>query len=296
MRPVLRLRTVANQSVTPRPSPLRETWERVTHHRAATADAYDEDGLTLVEMLVAFTALIVLLGIVGTALTTYLTAGTNVVSSYSSTDQLLPSSIVIQRLIRSQVEPSPTSSATSAWCPTANAPCPPFLTGSVGTTSTAFFANIGDPNGPAKIVMSSSAPAKCSGCNFYASVFTVDQYPANAGTCPFTANPTATCTYSSTNYKRLVDVTNVVNGQATLPNPTTPIFTYNTLNPTTTVYTPNVPTSSFNTCTVASCLGDNIQSVGVDLQVQFPGTAMQENYFVVYRLSSASYLYSPLVG
>jgi hypothetical protein len=254
-----------------------------------------DEGLTLVELLVAFAALIVLLTIVATALDTYLSAGTNVISSYSATDQLLPSSIIIQRLIRSEVEPSPTSSATSAVCPTANAPCPPFLTGSVGTTATTFFANVGDANGPAKIVMSSSTPVLCSGCRFYTSVFTVSQYAANAGTCPFTANPTATCTWSSTP-KVLVDVTSVVNGQTNLPNPTTPIFTYNTLNPTTTVYTPNVPTSSFATCTVASCPGDNIQSVGVDLQVEVPGSPIQENYFVVYRLSSSSYLYSGLVG
>jgi hypothetical protein len=36
--------------------------------------------------------------------------------------------------------------------------------------------------------------------------------------------------------------------------------------------------------------------VGVDLQVDVQGTPIQENAFVVYRLSSASYLYSPLVG
>jgi hypothetical protein len=39
-----------------------------------------------------------------------------------------------------------------------------------------------------------------------------------------------------------------------------------------------------------------VQSVGVDLQVAVAGTTIQENSFVVYRLSSASFLYSPLVG
>jgi hypothetical protein len=39
-----------------------------------------------------------------------------------------------------------------------------------------------------------------------------------------------------------------------------------------------------------------VQSVHVDLQVQFQGSALQEDSFTVYRLSSASYLYSTLVG
>ncbi len=34
----------------------------------------------------------------------------------------------------------------------------------------------------------------------------------------------------------------------------------------------------------------------MDIQVQVPGAPFQENSFVVYRLSSASYLYSTLVG
>ena len=39
-----------------------------------------------------------------------------------------------------------------------------------------------------------------------------------------------------------------------------------------------------------------IQSVGVDLEVQSPGSAVQENAYTVYALSSTSYLYSPLIG
>ena len=285
-----------------RPSGFRAAWTRATLCRRDGGNGCGEDGLSLVELLVAFAALIVLLTIVATSITTYLSAGTSVISSYSATDQLLPSSITIQRLIRSEVEPGPTSTTrtVSTACPTLSAPCPSFLTGSVGATSTTFFANIGDSNGPAKIVMSSSAPAKCTNCKFFASVFTVYQYRANAGTCPLATLgniATATCTWSSSG-KELVNVTNVVNGQASLPNPSTPIFTYNTLDPTTTTYTSNVPVSSFanGTCTATSCPGDNVQSVGVDLQVQMPGSPIQENYFVVYRLSSSSYLYSPLVG
>lgn len=274
-----------------------------------------DDGLTLVELLVAFAALMVLMGIAGTALTTYLTAGTTVISSYSATDQLLPSSIVIQRLIRSEVEPAPTPTVATS-CAAVNAPCPAFLTGSVGATSTTFFANVGDTAGPALIVMAESAPTKCSSCRFSSSVFTVTQYPAKSGTCPFSQTATTFCHYqlavpfqaadtTAPAPKVLVDIPNVVNGQSGLPDPTKPVFTYNTLDPYSTAYIPGV--TGFTTCnapttdvngvpTGSNCPPDDVQSVGIDLEVQVQGAPSQENSFLVYRLSSSSYLYSPLVG
>ncbi len=305
----------------------RRMVETARANRVARLQGLDDQGLSLVELLVAFAALIVLLTLVGTTLTTYVSAGTNVVSSYQATDQLLPSSMIIQRLIRSEVEPAP---AVANTCSGANIPCPPFLTGSVGTYSTTFFANVGDANGPAKIVMANSTPTKCAGCKFYSSTFTVTQYPAcpnppannvlpgcttSTPACPFTVISTAVCTWS-TSGKVLVDVIGVVNGQTYLTNATQPtIFTYNTLNQYSTTYTagaggtPNVSTGilpAFSTCnaptltngnpTSSNCPADDVQSVAVDLQVDVPGTAVQENSFVVYRLSSDSFLYSPLVG
>ncbi len=282
------------------------------HHR-------NDDGLTLVELMVAFACLIVLLTIAASALTTYVTAGTTVISSYSATDQLLPSSMVIQRLIRSEVEPAPMPPTNSS-CAVANASCPPFLTGSVGTFSTTFYANIGDANGPAKIVMAESTPTECSSCRFYTSVFTVTEYPAVASTCPFSETSTATCSWSSSG-KVLVDISSVVNGAAPLtvgsvtttplPYASTPIFTYNTLDTVSNDYVPGAGGSTVGTtgmlsgfgtaCTPPSttsqnCPQDTIQSVGVDLEVEVQGSPAHENYFVVYRLSSSSYLYSPLVG
>jgi hypothetical protein len=95
----------------------------------------------------------------------------------------------------------------------------------------------------------------------------------------------------------------------------TPVFTYNTLDPYAGTYVPNntggTPSSLgilpvFNSCTSptvvagvptkSNCPPDMIQSVGVDLEVQVPGSAIQENAYTVYRLSSSSYLYSTLVG
>ena len=288
----------------------------------------NDEGMTLVELLVAFACLMVLLGITGTAITTYLSAGTTVISNYNSTDELLPGSVVIQRLIRSQVEPAPSPSTTATACAVVNQNCPPFVTGSVGTYSTTFFANVGDSNGPALIVMAEGTPTECGNCHFYSSVFTVTEYPAKASTCPTSLIATTFCHYQLGTWfqaadstapapKVLVDIPNVVNGAATisggstpLPYATTPLFTYNTLDTVSDAYVPNnggTPNSAgilpgfSTTCTAPSatsqnCLADTVQSVGIDLEVQTQGSPVHENSFVVYRLSSSSYLYSTLVG
>jgi hypothetical protein len=171
--------------------------------------------------------------------------------------------------------------------------------------------------------MALSTPTQCAGCKFPTAQFTVTEFPAVSG-CPFTPTASTQCTFSATG-TRLVTVNNVVNGltlsAGTPVLSTTPIFTYNTLDPYNATYTPNAggtpsaapagaPTGilpNFATCaapttnangvpTSSNCPADTIQSVQVDLQVQVQGGPMQENSFSVYRLSSASYLYSTLVG
>jgi hypothetical protein len=113
--------------------------------------------------------------------------------------------------------------------------------------------------------------------------------------------------------KTLVTINNVINGQANLQYASTPIFTYNTVDPYSAAYVPNVsvaglvtaqcqpPTTGVNSqgFTVllnANCPADMVESVGVDLETRVTASAVQENYFVVFRLSSTSYLYSPVVG
>lgn len=315
-------------TVAPRPSRWADERRRRSDPRRR-----DDDGLTLVELLVAFTAMLVLFGIMGNVLSTYLSAGTTVTSTYAATDQLLPSSIIIQRLLRSQVEPAPTLTTTVAGaCGAANVPCPAFVPAAVGSYSTTFYANVGSiqgANGPAKIVMGLSTPTQCAGCKFPTAQFTVTEYPA-VSSCPTTLTATTQCTFSATG-TRLVTVNNVVNGltlSAGTPVLSTPvngiggpIFTYNTLDPYSATYTPNAggtpsatpagapsgilpnfascaaPTTNANgDPTSSNCPADTIQSVQVDLQVQVQGGPMQENSYSVYRLSSSSYLYSTLVG
>jgi Prokaryotic N-terminal methylation motif len=260
--------------------------------RPVRVAAKGDEGFTLVELLVAFAALMILFGVTLPVLNTYLSAGNQVLSTYNDDDQLVSNQNILARLIRSEVEPAPATSGV---------PTPPFVPSSISTVGATFYANIGNSAGPAKIVMASSTPVKCSGCKYYTSDFTLTEYPPSttpSNTCPGTGTGTA-CTWSSSGVQ-LININDVVNGQTNLPQATTPIFTYNTLNPTTTLYSPNTAISAFATCSATTCLADNIQSVEIDLQVETPGstnpTPYEENDFVVYRLSSSSYQYSSIVG
>ncbi len=316
---------------------LREAPRCGRRHHGADDDRgwpdLGDDGLTMVELMVAFVALLVLFGIMGTVLTTYLNVGATVTSTYAGTDQLLPSSVIIQRLFRSEVEPAPTLPTTvGGACAVANVPCPPFPTATIGSYSTTFYANLALPPtpggtvmGPAKVVMALSTPTKCSGCKFPTAQFTITEYPATAN-CPFSLTATTVCTWSASG-TRVVTINNVVNGLTLSGSPltpvlsATPIFTYNTLDPysatyvanaggtasTTPVGNPSGVLPGFATCnapttnpngdpTSSNCPADNVQSVQVDIQVHVQGGSMQENSFTVYRLSSTSYLYSALVG
>jgi hypothetical protein len=266
------------------------------------------------------------LTVVGTALTTYLSAGSAVVSSEGAIDNLLPSSVIVQRLIRSEVEPAPTPTAaaqvSSPVCPTLNAPCPAFVLGTSSPVSSAyattFYANVGAINGvnygPAKIVMATSTPAP-AGCvpAKCTSQFTVTQQGPDQNSCPYSLSSTNHCTYSTMPTKTLVTINNVINGQTNLQYASTPIFTYNTLDRYSAAYVPSASASGFvrgqclaPTLTVnqqgftvpsnSNCPADGVESVGVDLETRVTSSAVQENYFVVFRLSSTSYLYSPVVG
>jgi len=87
-------------------------------------------------------------------------------------------------------------------------------------------------------------------------------------------------------------------------NTTAPLFTYSLYNSGTPQAVTNFATTAgaFNGgCTgsanlTATCPGDDVQSVAVDLQVESKGSPQAENKFTVFRLSSSSYLYTALVG
>ncbi len=271
-----------------------------------------EAGLTLVELLVAMALLGLLMAIVSTSVDAYVGASNTVSSSYQATDQLLPSTVVIQRLIRAEVEPAPTPAATPANpFPT---PTPAFVPSSLTPTSMTFTSNVGNPNGPDLVTMSTAASTPCGHCQYPTTSFTVTETAPAPGTCPGVSSGTA-CSWTGTT-KTVVDVLDVaVTGSPVFTYfvqdcsnsvpVTNPSATFDPSSTTTVDVTACAPSTQTATTTgpctgsvdlAESCPADAIQSVEVDLPVEVPGAPLQATDFTVYRMSSTSYLYNPLVG
>jgi prepilin-type N-terminal cleavage/methylation domain-containing protein len=297
----------------------RRPSELVGHHgyRAGfrlRMDERDDSGFTLVELMIASLLFVTVGTLVSLSLDTFLNVSNVVHSSYANTQQILPVSTNIQRLIRSEVEPGPIQSGV---------PSPPFLPGAVSSTSMTFYANVGVAGRPAKVVAQLNAPT----LNATTSTFTVTDQLADAGTCPSTTNPSWTCKFNNNPAKRVASITNVVNWMyppstgttttTTPPTPQTPVFTYIVLNaggtqcavppvvgsvpPACTAVGSIAATFGPGTCTGTgdACYADEVQGVEVDLYIKSPGSKSlkpAEDDTIVYRLSSTSYLYSPTVG
>ena len=162
-----------------------------------------ESGMTLTELLIAFTVMILLMTVATAALTTYLNLGEQVISSYGNTEQVLTVATNLQKLVRAQVEPAPTPTTGA----NANIPSPPFSTvagsdtgqyvGStaVGTFSATFYSNVGNAAGPARIVATETANPVVGG-HRRTWTFTVTQQIPDAGSCPFAVSSAKICTYN----------------------------------------------------------------------------------------------------
>jgi prepilin-type N-terminal cleavage/methylation domain-containing protein len=261
-------------------------------------DQRDDSGFTLVELMIASLLFVTVGTLVSVSLDTFLNVSNVVHSSYANTQQILPVSTNIQRLIRSEVEPAPIR---------AGVPSPPFAVGAVSSISATFYANIGVAGRPAKVV-----------AQLIGTTFTVTDQLADANTCPSTTNPSWTCTFNNSPAKRVASIPNVVN--ATYPTPSgTPVFTYivliaagtqcpvpvpvGSVVATTCTAVGSVATTTFGsgTCTGIgdACYADEVQGVEVDLYIKSPGSKSlkpAEDDTIVYRLSSTSYLFSPTVG
>ena len=222
---------------------VRERLDRLQLDRRA---CNTESGMTMVELLIAFTVMILLMTVATAALTTYLNLGEQVISSYGNTEQVLTVATSLQKLVRSQVEPAPTPTTGA----NANIPSPPFSTvagsdtgqyvGStaVGTFSATFYSNVGNAAGPARIVATETANPGAVG-NRRTWTFTVSQQIPDAGSCPFAVSSAKICTYNGTSNnppKIVLSLPDVVNNDTPTtaypgtPQATalsyTPIFTY----------------------------------------------------------------------
>jgi hypothetical protein len=224
---------------------LTTLWARADRRLRHRDTDGSESGLTLTELLVASTVLIILLTISLVAVQSYLSLSTQVLSSYGNSEQVVLVGTNFQKLVRNQVSPAPTPTTGA----NANIPSPPFSTvagsdtglytgsAAVGTFSTTFYANTGNAAGPVQVVATERAnPA--SG-RFKTWTFTVTEQVPDAGTCPFSVSSTNVCTYkdlSNNPAKAIFSVPDVVNNDtpttvyAGTPQATalsyTPIFTY----------------------------------------------------------------------
>jgi Tfp pilus assembly protein PilV len=267
--------------------PLAGEVSRCIEESKRRIEARDEAGFSLVELMVAFATFVTLVTLVSISIDAFLGVSNQVQTSYTNSNQILPVTTSIQRLIRTEVEPGPPSAS--------GVPVPPFVVGAESSTSATFYANVGVAGQPAKVV------ATLSG-----TTFKVTDQLADAGTCPLSVDSAAACTFNNNPAKPVASLSNVVN--ASYPTgSSTPVFTYTLLDTSgggAGVQHAVSNTSVFNSCTASanlatSCPGDAVQGVEIDLLVKSPGSkslAPTEDDTTVYRLSSNSYLYSPTVG
>ena len=285
---------------------------------AARRRERDESGVTLVELAIVTLTLLILFAMTVPIVDTLFSTIARVNNTYINVNQLLPVSTNLQRFIRSAVEPGPTSSGV---------PVPAFVTGALTPTSMTFYTNVGDPNGPAKIVASCTASAPTTGVCDSNATFTVTEAKANSSTCPPTGT---TCTWGTA--KTLISVTGVDNA-----NDNAPLFIYTlllvTASSSTTTYSTSAVGNScpgsyssgsaalaacyytndnttFASCTstgsttgnvLANCPSAEVYAVTIDLQVNSVtsgknAAGQEEDNTTVYLLSPASDGYQASVG
>jgi len=274
--------------------------------------------VTLVELAIVTLTLLILFAMTVPIVDTLFSTIARVNNTYINVNQLLPVSTNLQRFVRSAVNPGPTVSGV---------PVPAFVTGALLPTSMTFTTNIGDPNGPAKIVASCTTSTPSTGVCASGATFTVTVAKANSGTCP----PTGTgCTWGTA--KTLISVTGMANA-----NDNAPLFIYtlllNTATSTATTSTTSQvgnacpgtnatgsaglaacyytsDSTTFATCTStgsttgnveANCPAAEVYAVSIDLQINSVtsgknAAGQSEDNSTVYLLSPVSSAYQAMVG
>ena len=204
--------------------------------RSAMDRRRDDSGMTLVELLVTSTVLIVLMGMVFISLTMVESLSTSVSSQYQEFQQALPAMAPFHGIVAAEVEPAP---------PFNGVPTPPFA--SIGNFAITFYTNIGTsylntttcPSGqtcatggttagPAQVVALEldgsgtpvTATTTCTAalpCSFQVRLYLplTGLTAPGVSSCPFDPLSLLTCKYG-TNYRLIANVQNVVNNPASL--------------------------------------------------------------------------------
>jgi prepilin-type N-terminal cleavage/methylation domain-containing protein len=208
----------------------------------------DDEGMTLMELMVTSTILVVVLGLVFISMDLINTISTGVSNQYQEFNQVIPAMTPFRSLLSAEVEPAPPNGA--------GAPTPPFAT--IGNFSMTFYANVGTgfqnittcPSGqsctsggttagPAKIVLAeldaNGNPATACSAQFPCSLQMRMYLPVvgvvapGVSTCPGVSPTGTACQYDPNSYRLLANVQNVVNDPSQVDGngaPTQPLFTY----------------------------------------------------------------------
>ncbi|HUY67636.1 MAG TPA: prepilin-type N-terminal cleavage/methylation domain-containing protein [Acidimicrobiales bacterium] len=266
---------------------------------------YSDEGMTLVEVLVAMGVFMILMTFTATMINNFYGNSSKVQNSYSAFTQVLPASTAIEQFFRTIVEPapsnggqpvpavSPTGPGGTSACPTTN-----FY---LGPNCIQFTSNQGNANGPSLVTATTTANTTPAGT--YTLTMTVQDPTAH--TCPGSStNPnfvspytSATrCQYAASATRRVLQITNLTNGS---PTATSPVFQYTLGTSTSPVPYSTAAGSSWVTnfgatsCTAASCPVATIQTLTLDIEAQtangFPASYQTQ-------ISTLSPLYSSFVG
>ncbi len=212
-----------------------------------------DSGMTLVELMVTSSVLLVLMGMVFISITMVEGLNGNISSQYQEFQQAVPAMAPFHSLLAAEVEPAPPQPANCVLAVSC-VPTPGFA--SIGNFSLTFYANIGTAYnntvscpqsqscttggttaGPAKIwaveLDASGAPATACNvtapCTFQVRMYLPLMSPTGPGisSCPDVGTG-PTCQYSATNYQLMANVQDVVNDPsgASGGNLNNPIFSY----------------------------------------------------------------------
>ncbi len=233
----------------------------------------DEWGMTLTEVLLASTLLVVLLTLVALTMNVLTKVSGTVNSQYQEYDQALPALAPLQTLLRAEVEPAAPS---GAGVPTAG--FAQYTASSVNYSlnfAVQFYANVGTAYnnltsagttaGPAKIVAlevdqsgnpvtSSTSCTTSSPCTFQVRRY-LPIVNSGISTCPVATNGGAgPCQYPTT-YTLITDAADVVNNPSATSGgvPQQPIFTYS-------LFDPNWPAGSNSTGTGVLLTAGQVQN------------------------------------
>lgn len=225
----------------------------------------DDAGMTLTELLIASTLLVVLLTVVMISMNLVSTVTDNVSSQYAENDQALPALAPLQTLLRAEVEPAPATPVVGAPTPGFGLDTPATAEGStadqisdIGNFSLTFYSNIGTAYnnvtsagttaGPAMLVAEevdqsgqavTFGTSQCntsSPCSFQVREYLPEVDPQTGdSSCPVGNEPsTNVCQYNLSKYTLVTDAADVINDPSQQANgaPTEPIFTYDIFDPT----------------------------------------------------------------